>query len=141
MKRSVAVAAVLVIASIVAASALAGPRHKTYAPKDCNRPLVKPARIIFTCADAGAYINHLHWGHWGGHRARGSGTFHEKDCTPICLGGHFKKYHANIRLRKVRMSKCGGRRVRLYHQALVRFPGKKPADAKHFRKTGIFCNK
>jgi hypothetical protein len=141
MKRFAPIAAVLVIASIVAASALAGSGHKTYAPKDCTRPLVRPSRIVFACADFGAYIDKLHWGHWGGHKARGSGSFREKDCTPSCASGHFKTYHADIRLRKVRVSKCGGRRVRLYHQALVNFPGKKPPDAEHFQKTRIFCNK
>ena len=141
MKRLLVGVAVLIVTLGVAGNALAGSGHKTYAPKDCTKPVVKPARIVFTCADFGAYISKLHWGHWGGHRARGSGSFHEKDCTPSCASGHFKTYHADIRLRKVRVSKCGGRRVRLYHQALVHFTGRKPADAEHFKKTRIFCNK
>lgn len=142
MKRLLVGIAVLVVALGVAGSAMAGPsKQKTYAPKDCTKPVVEPSRIVFACADFGSYISKLNWGHWGGSKARGSGSFHEKDCTPSCAGGQVKTYHADIRLRKVRTSKCGGRRVRLFHQARLSFPGKKPPDAAHFKKTRIFCNK
>jgi hypothetical protein len=77
-------------------------------------------------------------GHRGGHRARGSGSFHEKVCKPDCASGHYREFHADIRLRKPRVSECGGRRVRLFHTALLRFPGKEPPDAERFRKTRLF---
>jgi hypothetical protein len=142
MKRLIIVfAAATAIAAILVASASAGSGQKTYAPKDCTKPRVEPSRIVFACADFGSYISKLQWGHWGGHRARGSGVFAEKVCNPSCASGHYAKYHADIRLRKPRVSKCGGQRVRLFHRALVRFTGKKPQDARHFRNTRIFCNK
>jgi len=141
MKRLIVVlAAGAVIAVALGASAVAGSNHRTYAPEDCTKPKVKPNRIVFTCADFGAYINALHWGHWGGHRARGSGVFHEKVCKPDCASGRYRDFRANIRLRKPRVGKCGGRRVRYFHKALLRFPDRKPPDARRFRKTRLFCN-
>jgi hypothetical protein len=143
MKRLILVVAVATAtaAIIVASASGAGGGNKTYAPKDCSKPVVEPSRIVFTCADFGSYISKLHWGHWGGQKARGSGTFYEKVCNPSCASGHLAKYHADIRLRNPRMSKCGGKRVRLFHRAKVHFTNRKPQDARHFRNTKIFCNK
>ncbi len=143
MKRLIIalVAATAIAAILVASASAGGGKNKTYAPQDCAKPRVEPSRIVFACADFGSYISKLHWGHWGGKRARGSGVFAEKVCNPSCASGHLAKYHADIRLRKARVSKCGGRRVRLFHRAKLRFTGKKPPDARHYRDTRIFCNK
>ena len=140
MKRPIIVFAAITITCVaVAPLALAGAKHKTYAPEDCTKPKVKPNRIVFYCADAGAYINDLHWDHWGGHRARGSGVFHEKVCKPDCSSGRYRDYHASIRLRQPRVHKCGGRRVPYFHSALLHFTNRKPPDAGRVHKNRLFC--
>ena len=140
MKRLIIfLVAITVIGVAVVPFALAGAKHKTYAPEDCTKPKVKPNRIVFFCADFGAYINDLHWGHWGGHRARGSGVFHEKVCKPDCASGRYRDYHASIRLRKPRVHKCGGRRVPYFHSALLRFPNRKPPDVRRVHKNRLAC--
>ena len=48
-----------------------------YGVQSCSTPRVQPTRIVFACVDAGALIHNVHWRHWGGRIAVGSGTYWE----------------------------------------------------------------
>ncbi|CAN5627431.1 hypothetical protein BH10ACT11_BH10ACT11_15390 [soil metagenome] len=141
MKKLIVVCA-LALAALGAASAPGASGGKTYAPKDCSKPSIAPKRIIFACGDAGAYINRLGWNKFGNHHARGRGVLKErKVCTPPqCPSNGFNRYSARIRLYKVKTEKCGGKRVRLFTRAELRFPGQSPPDADAFRHTQLYCN-
>jgi hypothetical protein len=113
--------------------------EKTYAPKDCHIPRIRPARIVFACADFNAYINHLRWRHWGGHKAGGHGIVHLNDCRPSCAEGHFHHWGAQIRLRKPGHTSCGGTVVRMFRRAKLGFPNGHPPNADQWRKNRLFC--
>ena len=63
---------------------------------DCpgQRPLVKPATYILTCADANSYLGKLSWTSWTPGLASAKGVLEENDCTPYCAAGHFHSYPA-----------------------------------------------
>ncbi len=126
-------------AAFLAATAIAGSGHRTFAPKDCTKPRVEPSRIVFACADFGAYLGKIDWARWGAHHARGSGIFKLKVCKPSCANGHYRRFPAKVRLRKVRVGRCGGRRVHLFRQARLRFTGKQPPSARQYRKNRLVC--
>jgi hypothetical protein len=136
----------LIAASVTVAGALAPPVaskqrfEKTYAPKDCQYPRVRPARIIFACADGGAYISHLRWRHWGRGKAGGHGIFHLNDCRPSCAEGHFHSYGAKIGLRKPGHTRCNGAAVKMFRVAKLRFPNGHPPHADFWRKNRLFCD-
>jgi hypothetical protein len=85
----------------------------------------RPTRIIFTCADVGAYADHLRWTKWGGQVAIGTGTFHYNDCIPFCAGGHFHRLTATVHLYKRRG--CPGRSHLYYRRATLITSGKRQA--------------
>ncbi len=137
--------ALLCTAAVAATATGAAPvmhahRTTTYAPKDCTKPQVEPRRIVFACADAGLYVNHLRWTKWRHRRAKGKGVLHERSCDPYCLGSPFKDYPVRIRLRKVRRRFCGGERVPLFRKAILSFPHKTPPDAHRVRKNPLYCS-
>jgi hypothetical protein len=114
-------------------------RQRTYAPKDCTKPQVRPNRIVFACGDFGLYVNHLRWKKWGHRRARGKGVLHAKTCDPDCATGGYDDYRVKIKLRKVRLGHCGDRYVRLFRKARLRFPDEKPSYASRIRTSHLFC--
>jgi hypothetical protein len=134
---------------VAAASTLAGglsaqaadkrASEKTYAPKDCHQPRVRPTRIVFACADFNAYINHLRWRHWGDRKAGGHGILHLNDCRPSCAEGHFHHWGAKIRLRKPGQTRCGGAVVRMFRRAELSFPNGHPPNADRLRNNRLFC--
>jgi hypothetical protein len=132
-------AAVLITTGLVTDGAT-GKRVRTYAPKDCTKPQVKPNRIVFACADAGLYANHLRWKQWRHRRARGKGVLHANTCRPDCAAHNFKSYRVNINLRKVKRGRCGGRYLPLFRKAILNFPDEKPGYARRIHKTRLFCN-
>jgi len=145
-RTTLAVCAVSVIAvgatlfaSLPAQAGDKSAKNKTYAVQDCQFPRVRPHRIIFTCADGGAYINNLRWTRWGRHRAGGHGVFHLNDCTPDCAQGHFHDYGAKIGLRKPRKGRCNGHVVRLFHVARLHFPQDNPPNEGFWHKNRMFC--
>src|SRR4051812_29338930 len=67
---AVVCAALLVAPETIAAGPI-------YGVQSCSTPRVQPTRIVFACVDAGALIHNIHWRHWGGRIAVGSGTYWE----------------------------------------------------------------
>jgi hypothetical protein len=137
--RTLALAAVAVLLPTVLAATGNASRIRTYAPKDCTKPQVRPKRIIFACADAGLYANHLSWRHWGRRSARGRGTLHANTCDPDCASHNFKTYRVHINLRKVKRARCGGRYLPLFRKAILNFPDGKPSYAHRIHTTRLFC--
>jgi hypothetical protein len=136
---AVLVSAVALASVLVAAPGDAAPPKRTYAPKDCNKPQVRPNRIVFACGDGGLYANDFNWKKWGHRRARGKGVLHAKTCDPDCATGGWNHYRVQIKLRKVRKGHCGDRYVRLFRKAHLRFPDEKPSYASRIRTSRLFC--
>ena len=113
---------------LLAALALAaGP---TALPNCVGQPQVKPAQVIFACADANFGIRKLQWIGWGDTRAAATGTVYANDCTPTCVAGHFHNYPAVIVVDG--RQQCGS--VTAYKRVTIAFigpspyPKSKPAD-------------
>jgi hypothetical protein len=138
-RRILVVVAVAVLVPAVLAATGDAARERTYAPKDCTKPQVRPNRIVFACGDFGLYANHLRWKKWGHRRARGRGTLHANSCDPSCSAGNFDKYRVHVQLRKVRRRFCGDRYVRLFRKAILNFPDGKPSYAHRIHRTGLYC--
>ena len=102
-------------------------RNRTYAPKDCVKPRVRPSRIVLACGDFGLDVSHIDWHGWTQRRAHGKGKLYANTCDPSCSAGNFKKYPVHVHLRKVRRRTCGGLHVPLFRKAILRFPGKRPS--------------
>jgi hypothetical protein len=144
---SLVVAIIVCLVSAFAVSAGTAPGSpdraagkKTYAPKDCNRPRVKPSRIVFFCADAGVYYTAKNWKYWNNREGGGKGKIHANDCKPACAGGTYHTYKARIRVYRPRVQKCGGRRVRLFQKAEVRFLRSKPKALHRTERFALDCN-
>jgi hypothetical protein len=116
------------------------PDHPTKAPKDCQFPRVKPSRIVIACGDFAAYVNDLHWHHWGNGEARGHGKFRANSCDPSCVEGTFKTYPAKVKLLNPEHKKCNGRKVRLFTHMDMAFPKKQPPNAADLEHNDLFCN-
>jgi hypothetical protein len=59
---------------------------------DClGKPLVKPAQVIFACADGNFSAQSLKWTGWGESFAAATGVGEVNDCTPYCAAGKFHK--------------------------------------------------
>jgi hypothetical protein len=127
-----------VLALALATGAFAAPQTK--APKDCGLPRVEPTRIVLGCADFSAYVNRIHWGHWGNGRARGHGKFRLNDCDPSCAQGTFHTYPAKVVLHDPKRSRCHGRRPKMFQEMNMRFPHRKPPNARDFHSNELFCN-
>jgi hypothetical protein len=110
-----------------------------YAPKDCSKPRVEPSRIVTTCADAGFYFTAKNWKYWNGHEAGGKVKEHANDCEQSCIGGNYHKFEASIRLSKVRVQNCNGRRVPMFQKATFHFSGRKPHGIKRTQHFPLTC--
>jgi hypothetical protein len=112
-----------------------------FAPKDCTKPRQRPNRIVIACADFGMRVRVKKWRTWGGRKARGRGVLRSKICIPSCAESRrFERFKVRLRLQKIRMDRCGGRRVRLYQRLVLSFPNKRPSYHKRIRNTDLYCN-
>lgn len=59
---------------------------------------VRPAGVVFACADANFYATRMSWAHWGTADAEGIGLGYVNDCTPYCAAGHFHTYRLSVHL-------------------------------------------
>jgi hypothetical protein len=66
-----------------------------------HKPQVRPASIVFACADANFYADHLHWASWSTSGATAKGTGHRNDCKPYCAAGHFHSFPITVHLSHV----------------------------------------
>ena len=71
-----------------------------------SKTSVRPAGVVFACADANFYATSIRWTRWDAHAATGAGTGHQNDCTPNSAAGRFHAYPLAIGLSKPRV--CSG---------------------------------
>jgi hypothetical protein len=120
--RTIAVVGVLAVVAILGTvePATAGNRT-TYASPDCRHLRIRPAEIVFACADGNYYVDHLSWRSWHPWKAVGYGVFHRNDCRPDCADGTFHRRAGRLVLRK--RTWCPARQVYVYRRAHVRYVG------------------
>ena len=97
---------------------------------------VRPAEVIFACADANFYATQMSWTHWGTADAEGTGLGHQNDCTPYCAAGHFHSYRATVKLSRV-ISCVKGRRE--FARIAWRFAAAKPAQYSRAGSETLTC--
>jgi hypothetical protein len=90
----------IAIAGVLAGGAVGRGGGPTVVSAYCHGHNFKPGRIILACGDAGLYVEHLDWKHWGRGEANGIGTGTGKTCTPSCAAGGTKSASMEIRLFK-----------------------------------------
>src|SRR5262245_13132913 len=100
------VVALGIVAAIVPA-AEAFRAQQVYAIGNCNKPEVRPSKVIFSCADGNAYATGIRYHSYGGPVALGQATMHRNTCEPNCAQGHFVSRRATVRLFAIK--RCAGR--------------------------------
>ncbi|WP_147471702.1 hypothetical protein [Nocardia stercoris] len=70
---------------------------------DCvtHKPVVRPDRIAFACADMGLTVDGITWTSWGPDKAEGDGTEHRNLCEPNCAAGKYVTEPAHVVLTQV----------------------------------------
>jgi hypothetical protein len=130
----------LLAAAVAAAPAGAG-GGTIFAPRDCTKPKVEPRSITLTCADAGIVLKHMRWSTWNTPKVKGRGHVYIKSCKPNCAAGGVKKFKVKVTLLNPMPSTCGGRMLRMYRRAHLRFPDRQPKHPRQFRSFQISCNR
>lgn len=106
----VAAALCLGLAAAIGSSLASGEgKPPTVVSAYCHGHNFKPGRIILACGDAGLYVEHLDWKHWGRREANGIGIGTGKTCRPSCIGGGTKSASMEIRLFKPHFCSQDGR--------------------------------
>jgi hypothetical protein len=116
----------LILSLLVASAVFAGAANAASPVEslDClGKPIVKPAEVIFACADANAGVRKIVWLGWGSPTAAGVGTAYANDCTPTCAAGHVHTYRAVVLLSG--SQSCHGKLA--YKTATVAIVGEPPA--------------
>ncbi len=88
-----------VIAALAFGAAAAAPvsASPVMALPDCQgKPQVRPAMVLFACADGNFSAEKLRWTTWGGRTAVATGVAQSNDCTPNCAAGHFHSYRIRV---------------------------------------------
>jgi hypothetical protein len=119
MKRIAVVSLALVWLVLVSVPAPAAPR--TFVSHNCTGVKIRPASIMFACADGGFYMTEGDWTTWHRWRATGRGLFHQNDCDPSCAGGTFH----TVRGRIVLFDRifCSGIDTYVFGRVRIRFDG------------------
>ena len=101
--------AVLTLGILAVAVPVAGAfrGQRVYAIGNCSKAEVRPAKIVFSCADANFYATGLRYRSYGGAAAVAQATSHRNTCEPNCASGHFVSRAATVRLSAIK--RCGGR--------------------------------
>jgi hypothetical protein len=136
--RKLLLTAMLGAALVAVGGGPAGAGSLPYAPKDCTKPRIEPHSIVLSCSDAGLFVKHIEWDEWSADRAEGDGTLIANTCRPTCEAGNFKRYPAEIELKKVRTRNCGGTEVPLFRKAVLDFRRDRP-DFPGIRKSRLEC--
>ncbi|MFI9507935.1 hypothetical protein [Nocardia sp. NPDC052566] len=67
--------------------------------KDCGgKPVMRPASITVTCADANLSVTDITWLSWTDRDARGTGIEHRNNCQPDCAAGQQESMQVTIEL-------------------------------------------
>lgn len=110
------------LALAVTASASAAPAPS--AIPDClGKPQVRPAHLVFACADANFGARGLSWTGWGSRVAAAVGTGYANDCKPYCAAGKMHSYRVVV-VASGSVRCPDGRRA--YAKAAVAFVGPSP---------------
>lgn len=64
---------------------------------NCRSPRYRPKHVTIACGDGNLYVTGIHWRHWNGPQAFGTGLGHYNDCTPYCAVGHFHTQAITVR--------------------------------------------
>lgn len=110
-------------------AALALPASVAAAPApsaipDClGKPQVRPAQLVFACADANFGARGLRWIGWGSPVAAALGTGYANDCKPYCAAGTMHNYRVVV-VASGSVRCPDGRRA--YATAAVAFLGRSP---------------
>jgi hypothetical protein len=135
----VALAATLATCALAASTATAG-GGRVFGIEDCNKPEVRPDRIVLACADFGLYINHLDWKSWGGQKSRATGVIHARTCDPICPGSPYRDFPVKVRYYKPRNRPCGGSGlIHMYTRLHLSFPAGEPDGIGPYRDSKVTC--
>lgn len=125
---------------VVAVTALllgaAGVRPASAAPvmalPDCQgKPQVRPATVLFACADGNFEADHVAWSGWGKNSTTGYGIAQSNDCTPNCAAGHMHSYKINV-IVSGHQTCPGGRPA--YLNVTFRWPGANPGGQPYSMK-------
>lgn len=114
----VAILALLIFAPGAAALRVHGHRVRVFLAPACAGGRVKPAKVILTCADAGAALHGMRWHHWNRRVARGHGRLRVNGCRPDCASGSLHTYR--VRVRAYRPRRCGPARHARYQYTRIR---------------------
>lgn len=112
----------------VAPDSVATPSHKApkYVVADCFQLQVRPSSLVYSCADGGSGLEHMHWTTWSSKLASGYGAYYANDCIPNCADGHFHTYQALVVLWGTAQVK-GHQELRRYAEfTLIFTTGKRP---------------
>ncbi len=64
---------------------------------DCQgKPQVRPATVLFACADGNFSAEKLAWSGWGKSTTTATGVAQSNDCTPNCAAGHMHSYRIRV---------------------------------------------
>lgn len=100
-------------------------------PNCLGKPQVKPAAIVFACADANFGARKLKWTGWGSSFAAATAQVYANDCKPYCAAGHFHNYEAVIVVSGSQLCPGGSKAYKDVTIAFVGptpYPKAKPAD-------------
>ncbi len=96
------------------AASAAGPTQASAAAaktkvSECGlkKPTARPRSLTMTCADAGVWLNRLHWRYWGADAALAVGRSTENDCSPTCAAGKETAYPVDVLLWRVKSDADG----------------------------------
>jgi hypothetical protein len=119
MKRIAVVSLAVLSLMLAAGPAAAAPR--TYVSHNCTGVKIRPASIMFACADGGFFMTEGDWSTWHRWRATGHGLFHQNDCDPSCAGGTFHTARGRIVL--FHRMFCSGIDTYVFGRVRIRFHG------------------
>lgn len=121
--RRLLLASVAALAVALVPTAVAAPVHPSVVPDCLGKPHVRPARLVFSCADANFGARGLRWTGWGSPFAAAVGVGYANDCTPTCAAGKLRDYRVVVVASG--SERCpGGRRA--YARLEIAFVGRSP---------------
>jgi len=118
---------VLAGALVLAAAVNGSPRKLELALPNClGKPVVRPKKVVFACADGGFLASGLAWTGWGERFAAADGAAFLNDCKPSCVRGTFHRYR--VVLLASGLQRCPGGQP-AYRKVTWAFVGRAPSPA------------
>ena len=135
--RKILAGSLVTLVILQGAPAVAGVEttRRTAVTKDCLHLDVRPASIVFTCADGGFFVRRLQWRAWHQRAAFAHGVFHRNDCDPSCAGGTVAVTTGTLRLTHRR--RCEGWNRYVFRRAVMVFDA--PLLGRNRETFDLFC--